>query len=134
MTSSSRFRTSTTEEIALLLLLLPERATARVASFPRQKTAQDGRIQEGRPLHVRLGSLADISERTRDVRFTPESGHAELQHRRPLSARSRHMSAVQVADTDRHYRSDWMAARRAGGFSQPGNYARCPRPASPSWR
>ena len=27
--------------------------------------------------HVRCGSLADISERTRDVRFTPESGHAE---------------------------------------------------------
>src|SRR6476620_5365132 len=91
MTSSSRFRTSTTEEIALLLLLLPERATARVASFPRQKTAQDGRIEEGRPLHVRLGSLADISGRTRDVRFTPESGHAELQYRRPLSANSRHV-------------------------------------------
>ena len=39
--------------------------------------------------HVRYGSLADISERTRDVRFTPESGHAERQHRRPLSAISR---------------------------------------------
>jgi hypothetical protein len=42
------------------------------------------------------------------------------------------MLAVQLADTDRHYRLDWMAARRADSFSQPGNYARCPRPASPS--
>ena len=39
---------------------------------------------------VRYGSLADISERTRDVRFTPESGHDERQHRRPLSAKSGH--------------------------------------------
>ena len=38
----------------------------------------------------RLRSLADISERTRDVRFTPESGNAERQHRRPLSASSGH--------------------------------------------
>ena len=37
---------------------------------------------------VRYGSLADISERTRDVRFTPESGHAQRQHRCPLSAKS----------------------------------------------
>ena len=40
--------------------------------------------------NVRYGSLADISERTRDVRFTPESGHAERQHQCPLSANSRH--------------------------------------------
>jgi hypothetical protein len=39
-------------------------------------------------IDVRFGSLADISERTGDVRFTPESGHAERQHRRPLSANS----------------------------------------------
>ena len=37
---------------------------------------------------VRNGSVADISERIRDVHFTPESGHAERQHRRPLSAKS----------------------------------------------
>ena len=30
--------------------------------------------------NVRFGSLADISEQIRDVRFTPESGHAERQH------------------------------------------------------
>ena len=30
---------------------------------------------------VRFGSKADISERIRDVCFTPESGHAERQHR-----------------------------------------------------
>jgi len=35
-----------------------------------------------------FGSLADISERTTHVRFTSESGHAERQHRRPLSANS----------------------------------------------
>ena len=40
--------------------------------------------------HVRYGSLADISERIKDVRFTPESGHVERQHRRPLSAISGH--------------------------------------------
>ena len=40
--------------------------------------------------NVRFGSLADIGERTRDVRFTPESGHADRQHRRPLSANSGH--------------------------------------------
>jgi predicted metal-binding membrane protein len=47
--------------------------------------------------NVAFGSLADISERTRDVRFTPESGHAERQHRRPLSAisgRFRYLSAL----------------------------------------
>ena len=41
-------------------------------------------------MNVRFGSLADVSERTRDVRFTSESGHAERQHRRPLSAKSGH--------------------------------------------
>ena len=40
---------------------------------------------------VRYGSLADIRERTRDVQFTPESGHADRQHRRPLSAISGHL-------------------------------------------
>src|SRR5512141_885499 len=41
-------------------------------------------------MNVRFGSLADISERIRDVRFTPESGHAERQHRGPLCAISGH--------------------------------------------
>ena len=36
--------------------------------------------------NVRYGSLADIGQPIRDVRFAPESGHAERQHRRPLSA------------------------------------------------
>jgi hypothetical protein len=40
--------------------------------------------------HVRFGSLADITACSSHVRFTPESGHAERQHRRPLSANSRH--------------------------------------------
>ena len=53
----------------------------------RKSQANDVSTEES---YVRFGSLADISERTRDVRFTPESGHAERQHRRPLSAISRH--------------------------------------------
>ena len=40
--------------------------------------------------NVRFGSLADISERIGDVRFSPESGHAERQQRRPLIASSGH--------------------------------------------
>src|SRR5262245_16118547 len=39
---------------------------------------------------VRYGSLADIQERPGHVRVTPESRHAERQHRRPLSANSGH--------------------------------------------
>ena len=38
--------------------------------------------------NVCLGSLADIRARIRDVRFTPKSGHAHRQHRRPLSAKA----------------------------------------------
>ena len=38
-----------------------------------------GRGPESRAANVRYGSLADISERIRDVRFTPESGHAQRQ-------------------------------------------------------
>ena len=41
-------------------------------------------------LNVRFGSLADISEGITDVRFIPESGHAERQNGRALSANSRH--------------------------------------------
>ena len=45
-------------------------------------------IKPKTPSDVRYGSLADIGERIRDVRFTPESGHDQRQHRRPLSANS----------------------------------------------
>ena len=38
----------------------------------------------------RFGSLADITARSRHVRFTPDSGHSSLQVGCPLSARSRH--------------------------------------------
>src|SRR5262245_36817744 len=44
---------------------------------------------------VRFGSLADIQERQSHVRFTPESRHAERQHRCPLSANNGH-SAIGV--------------------------------------
>ena len=52
------------------------------ATYVRYRSFADFRA------NVRYGSLADISERIRDVRFTPESGHADRQHRRPLSANS----------------------------------------------
>jgi hypothetical protein len=38
------------------------------------------------PLNVRFGSLADICVRIRDVRFTPNSGHAQRRHQCPLCA------------------------------------------------
>src|SRR5262245_54139952 len=41
------------------------------------------------PKHVCLGSLADIRAPSADVRFTPESGHAQRRNRCPLCARSR---------------------------------------------
>src|SRR5262249_34189725 len=40
--------------------------------------------------NFRFGSLADIREWIRDVRFTPESGHAQSRHRCLLSANSGH--------------------------------------------
>jgi hypothetical protein len=40
--------------------------------------------------NVRFGSIADISERIRDVRFAPESGHVQRRHRGLLSAISGH--------------------------------------------
>ena len=42
------------------------------------------------PLNVRFGSLADISQHIRDVRFTLKSGHAQRRHRCLLSAISGH--------------------------------------------
>ena len=39
---------------------------------------------------VRFGSLADITARSRHVRFTPDSGHSSAQVGCPLSANSGH--------------------------------------------
>ena len=44
--------------------------------------------------NVRFGSIADISERIRDVRFAPESGHVHRRHRGLLSAISGHCPAT----------------------------------------
>ena len=41
------------------------------------------------PSNVRFGSLADISALVSDVRFAPESGHAQLLRQRPISAKGR---------------------------------------------
>ena len=48
--------------------------------FPAFITAGDGGRARlvSRHLNVRLGSLADIRERVRDVRFGPESGPASI--------------------------------------------------------
>src|SRR5262249_47213498 len=48
------------------------------------------------PLNVRFGSLADISQHIRDVRFTLKSGHPQRRHRCSLSATSGHSSSVFV--------------------------------------
>ena len=56
-----------------------------IGRFSSQRLAVD---QSG--IHVRLGSLADIGECIRDVRFAPLSGHAQGRHRCQLSATSGH--------------------------------------------
>jgi hypothetical protein len=45
---------------------------------------------QGSAADVRFGSLADIIERTRDVRLPPKSRHAQRRHQCPLRATSRH--------------------------------------------
>ena len=42
--------------------------------------------------NVRFGSLADIEVRTRDVRFTPKTGHCRRRHQCQLSVRSEGLS------------------------------------------
>jgi hypothetical protein len=41
-------------------------------------------------LYVRYGSVADITARSRHVRFTPDSGHSSMQVGCPKSATSGH--------------------------------------------
>ena len=41
--------------------------------------------------YVRLGSLADIAQRPRHVRYSPQSGHSSARFARPLSANGRHV-------------------------------------------
>ena len=47
---------------------------------------------------VRLGSLADISQYDRHVRFTPKSGHSRLTLECPLSANSGHRVFAKAKD------------------------------------
>src|SRR5262245_51707722 len=66
---------------------------------------------EARPmpevLYVRYGSLADIRQAIRDVRFTPNSGHDQRPGPRPLSATSGHEvyrvggGSIELGFTDR---------------------------------
>jgi hypothetical protein len=46
--------------------------------------------------HVRFGSLADISQRNRHVRFAPESGHVQCKSRCLLSANSGHCASTEM--------------------------------------
>ena len=62
--------------------------------------------------NVRFGSLADIRERIRDVRFAPESGHIQRQDRCLLCAMRRHRRNTQP----RRYRQP-DAERSAMGHS-----------------
>jgi hypothetical protein len=50
---------------------------------------------------VRFGSLADVGQPIRDVRFAPESGHTHRQHKCPLSANSGHLPLRLLAVTGR---------------------------------
>jgi hypothetical protein len=61
--------------------------------------------------NVRLGSLADMSARIRDVRFAPNSGHAE--RRACMSAK------CQVADNAARKRG-WRPAGRAAWLKADG--------------
>jgi hypothetical protein len=47
--------------------------------------------------HVRFGSLADITARSRHVRFTPDSGHSSVQVGCPKSANNGHLAAASCA-------------------------------------
>jgi len=51
-------------------------------------------------VNVRYGSLADISQRFRNVRFTLNSGHAPPDHQCPLSARSGHRSVPNLLSSE----------------------------------
>jgi len=50
--------------------------------------------------NVRYGSLADIIQRIRNVRFTLNSGHAPPDHQCPLSARSGHRSVPNLLSSE----------------------------------
>jgi hypothetical protein len=44
--------------------------------------------------NVRFGSLADITTRSRHVRFTPDNGHSSVQVECPKSATSGHLALL----------------------------------------
>jgi len=58
-----------------------------IAEWPFVAIAASSHCKLG---HVRFGSLADITARSRHVRFTPDSGHSSVQVGCPKSARSGH--------------------------------------------
>jgi hypothetical protein len=53
-----------------------------------------------------LWVIADIRGRVRYVRFTPERGHAERQHQRPLSAKAEH-AASRHGRRPQHAQTQW---------------------------
>ena len=58
-----------------------------------------GNQKQSRSVDVRFGSLADIGQPIRDVRFTPESGHVQRRNRCLLCAISGHYgNAVERAE------------------------------------
>ena len=52
--------------------------------------------------NVRFGSLADIGQPIRDVRFTPESGHAHRRHRRPVEIEEVDMRRINKGGNPAH--------------------------------
>ena len=53
---------------------------------------------------VRFGSLADITARSRHVRFTPDSGHSSVQVGCPKSARSGHRCPAVIPCSSRQHK------------------------------
>ena len=68
--------------------------------------------------NVRLGSLADISQRIRDVRFAPNSGHLHRRNLCLLSAISGHTWGP-IATLQWSEHNGWQDVRRLGEASQP---------------
>ena len=74
----------------------PDTGIVQESESPRVRV---GGVRSTFPCKVKddfcFGSLADLSQPIPDVRFTPESRHAERRNQCPLSAKSGHFAASQ---------------------------------------
>ena len=94
--SAALFPAATIAPCALVLiplLSLPLQHGCRRATFPY-------RLKLAHPANVRFGSKADIPQRNRDVRFTPESGHGCLVSAGTVSATAWSPGGASVAESE----------------------------------